>query len=286
MERIALVTWRGLPELSADDRLASAAIADLGLTADAVSWDDPAVTWTSYAAVILRSTWDYHHRLGEFHAWLDRLEALGAHLWNPPHILRWNTDKRYLGRLHHPRLSPPPTEILGRGSAVDLPALLERHGWDEAVMKPAVSADGFSTERTSLSQAASDQPILDTMLARGDVVMQRLVPEIRTSGEISMMFFAGAFSHAVSKRPKAGEFRVQERLGGAIVRTDPPAALIADARELLETHAPDCLYGRVDVVVTAAGPVLMEVELLEPSLYFEHDPSSADAFARAVRRIA
>ena len=91
-------------------------------------------------------------------------------------------------------------------------------------MKPAISADGFSTERTSREQAASDQTVLDTMLARGDVVIQRLVPEIRTDGEISMMFFGGAFSHAVSKRPQAGEFRVQERLGGRIARDRSAAA--------------------------------------------------------------
>ena len=89
-------------------------------------------------------------------------------------------------------------------------------------MKPAISADGFSTERTSREHAASDQAVLDAMLGRGDVVIQRLVPEIRTNGEISMMFFGGVFSHAVSKRPQAGEFRVQERLGGRIARTDPP----------------------------------------------------------------
>ena len=101
-----------------------------------------------------------------------------------------------------------------------------------------------------------------------------------------MMFFSGAFSHAVSKRPQAGEFRVQERLGGRIARTDPPPALIEHAQGLLETWAPGCLYARVDVVATAERFVLMEVELLEPSLYFAHDPPSALAFALAIQRIA
>ena len=101
-------------------------------------------------------------------------------------------------------------------------------------MKPAISADGFSTERTSRDRAPRDQAALDAMLARGDVVIQPLVPEIRTNGEISLMFFGGVFSHAVSKRPQAGEFRVQERLGGQIARTDPPPALIERARDLLD----------------------------------------------------
>ena len=283
--RIALVTYRGLPELNADDRLAAAALEQLGIPADAVCWDDPAIDWTSYAAVVLRSTWDYHHRIAEFHAWIDRMEASGARLWNPPRLLRWNTDKRYLARVSHPQLQPPPTAILDRGAAVDLRALLEARGWEEAVMKPAISADGFSTERTSRATSRPDQALLDTMLARGDVVLQRLVPEIQSGGEISMMFFAGAFSHAVSKRPRAGEFRVQERLGGQIARTDPSPALREHARALLEEHAPGSLYARVDAVAAAERFVLMEVELVEPSLYLEHDPSAARAFALAVSRI-
>jgi glutathione synthase/RimK-type ligase-like ATP-grasp enzyme len=283
--RIALVTYRGLPDLNADDRLAAAALENLGLHTDAVCWDDPAVDWLAYGAVVLRSTWDYYHRVAEFHAWIDRMEALGTRLWNPPRILRWNTDKRYLARLSHPRLSPPPTDMLQRGTTVDLRALLEARGWDEAVIKPAISADGFSTERTSRAQAVPDQAILDAMLARGDVVVQRLVPEIRSTGEISMMFFGGAFSHAVGKRPKTGEFRVQERLGGIITGVDPPDVLVGYARELLETHAPGCLYARVDVVAAADRFVLMEVELVEPSLYLQHDPPSARAFALAVERV-
>jgi glutathione synthase/RimK-type ligase-like ATP-grasp enzyme len=284
--RVALVTYRGLPGLNADDRRAASALEDLGLPADAVCWDDPAVDWPAYGAVVLRSTWDYHFRVAEFHSWIDRMDALGVRLWNPPGVLRWNTDKRYLARLSHPHLSPPPTVLLERGSAVDLAALLDARGWDEAVIKPAISADGFATERTSRAQAASDQAGLDAMLARGDVVMQMLVPEIRTNGEISLMFFSGVFSHAVSKRPKAGEFRVQERLGGMIARTDPPRTLLDHARGLLDTVARGCLYARVDVVETAARFTLMEVELVEPSLYFEHDPPSARAFALAVQRIA
>ena len=284
--RVAFVTYRDLPDLNADDRRAAAALADLGLRTDAVCWDDPRVDWPGFGAVVLRSTWDYHQRIAEFLAWIDRMEAQGVRLWNPPAMLRWNTDKRYLARLSHPHLSPPPTGILERGAAVDLPAWLETRGWDEAVMKPAISADGFSTERTSRDRAAKDQPVLDAMLARADVVIQRLVPEIRTNGEISLMFFGGVFSHAVSKRPRAGEFRVQERLGGMISRTDPPRALIDHARGLLDVHAPGCLYARVDAVVTDDRFVLMEVELVEPSLYLEHDPPSARAFALAVQHIA
>ena len=284
--RVAFVTYRDLPGLSADDRRAAAALEALGTRVDAVCWDDPDVDWLGYGAVVLRSTWDYHHRAAEFHAWIDRMETSGARLWNPPAMLRWNTDKRYLTRLSQPHLSPPPTLVVERGAAVDLRAVLDAHGWDEAVLKPVISADGFSTERASRAEVASVQPMLDELIARGDVVIQQLVPEVRTNGEISLMFFGGVFSHAVSKRPKTGEFRVQERFGGMIARTDPPPVLVDEARGLLEICAPGCLYARVDVVVTGARFVLMEVELVEPSLYLEHEPASAGAFARAIQRIA
>jgi glutathione synthase/RimK-type ligase-like ATP-grasp enzyme len=283
--RVAFVTYRDLPDLNADDRLAADALTKIGRITDAVCWDDPSVDWLAYRAIVLRSTWDYHRRVGEFHAWIDRMETIGAALWNPPDVLRWNTDKRYLARLSNPRLGPPPTAILDRGSAIDLRVLLETNQWHEAVIKPTISADGFSTERTSLANAASDQTMLDAMLARGDVLIQELVPEIRVRGEISMMFFGGVFSHAVIKRPRAGEFRVQERLGGVIARTDPPPELIACAQAVLDEHAPGCLYARVDAVETAERFVLMEVELVEPSLYLEHAPESAAAFALAVQRI-
>ena len=285
MARVALVTCRDLPDLNADDRLAADALTQLGLTADAVCWDDPSVDWLGYRAVVLRSTWDYHRRVTEFHAWIDRMQAMGAALWNPPNVLRWNTDKRYLARLSSPHLSPPPTVILDRGTAVDLRALIESRGWREAVMKPTISADGFSTERTSRASAAADQEMLHAMLARGDVLIQELVPEIRARGEISMMFFGSVFSHAVIKRPKPGEFRVQERLGGMIARIDPPPALIACGQAVLDEHARGCLYARVDTVEAADRFVLMEVELVEPSLYLEHAPESAAAFARAIQRI-
>jgi glutathione synthase/RimK-type ligase-like ATP-grasp enzyme len=124
------------------------------------------------------------------------------------------------------------------------------------------------------------------MVARSDVMLQQLVPEIRTSGEVSLMFFGGSFSHAVCKQPRDGEFRVQERLGGTIRATTPPDDLVEHARGLLETCAAGHLYARVDVVSTGDRFVLMEIELVEPSLYLEYVPAAARAFASAVRQIA
>lgn len=279
---VAFVTYRRLPELADDDVLVADALEDLNVRTDAVCWDDETVDWRQYGAIVIRSTWDYHLRLAEFRAWIDRMAALGAPLWNPPDVLRWNTDKRYLLSLGTADLHPPPTVVLDRGSVVGLADFLRARGWDEVVMKPTVSADGFSTERTTLAGAAGDQPLLDAMLTRSDVLMQPLVPQVRTQGELSLMFFGGAFSHAVSKRPTGGEFRVQERLGGIISLIDIAPSIIERAETLLKAAAPRSLYARVDVVETPDRLVLMEVELVEPSLFLEHAPESPDAFARAI----
>ena len=259
---VAFVTYAGIPDLTADDRLAVAALADLSAATEAVCWDDARVDWLRYDAIVLRSTWDYFVRIGEFRAWIDRLEAMEARLWNRPATLRWNVDKRYLTDLGHPNLAPPPSAFFVQGAPIDLAALLDARGWAEAVIKPTISADGFSTERTSRATADDDQAVVDAMSARTDVMIQRLVPEIRTNGELSLMFFGGVISPAVA-----------------------PVRLVRHASGLLEASAPESLYARIDVVVAEDRFVLMELELVEPSLFLEHAPGAAKAFASAVLRV-
>jgi glutathione synthase/RimK-type ligase-like ATP-grasp enzyme len=283
---VAFVTYSGVPDLTVDDRLAVDALAMLDVRTDALCWDDPSVEWQRYDAIVLRSTWDYYLRFAEFVAWVDRLESVNARLWNPPRMVRGNLDKRYLTELRHPHLAPPPSAFFVRGARIDLAALLEARGWTEAVIKPTVSADGFSTERTSRATAFDDQSLVEAMVERSDIVIQRLVPDIRTNGELSLMFFGGRFSHAVNKRPTHEEFRVQERLGGTIAPAIAPARLVRHATDLVATSAADSLYARIDVVVAEGRFVLMELELVEPSLFLAHSPAAPAAFADAVRRVA
>src|SRR5690242_410608 len=175
---IALATWRGLPALAADDRLLRDALVRRGVDARAVVWDDPGVDWRAFDAIVVRSTWDYHKRIDEFRAWLDRMEGLP--LWNPPAVLRWNTHKSYLFELQARGIEIVPTLLVPGGSSF--------------IVKPAVSATAFRTERH-----ATD----------ADVLVQSFVPEIVTDGELSFVFLGQEFSHAVRKRAASGEFRVQ-----------------------------------------------------------------------------
>jgi glutathione synthase/RimK-type ligase-like ATP-grasp enzyme len=241
---IALVTWRGLPELAPDDRLLREALLRRNGRVDVLAWDDPGADWRRYDAIVIRSTWDYHTRIDEFLQWLDRLEGLPV--WNPPAVLRRNTHKSYL------------LDLQAQGIEI-VPTILMRGG---AVVKPAVSATAHGTVRFE-----------------HDILIQPYVPEIE-AGELSFVFLGGAYSHAVRKLPREGEFRVQNEFGGTVERIDPGPALIAQAQRVADTLGERWLYARVDGVVRDGRLLLMELEATEPSLFL--DDAAAQRLADAI----
>jgi glutathione synthase/RimK-type ligase-like ATP-grasp enzyme len=282
--RIALVTYARLPHLAADDRLLQQALIRRGHEADALVWDDPAADWGRYDHAIVRSCWDYHERPAEFLAWVDRLEQIGARLWNPPPLLRWNHEKGYLLELAARGVPTVPTVYLARGERADLAELLSGRGWREAVVKPAVAATAFHTWRTSPERAEADQGRLDELLAERAMLVQPLMPQI-ASGEWSLLFFGGRFSHAVLKRPAPGDFRSQDDFGGTSELLAPPPGLVEQAARILE-HAPGrWLYARVDGLLVGEVFTLMELELIEPSLFLSLAPRSAELLAESVEAL-
>src|SRR6267143_1734186 len=214
MKRIALATAAKLPTLNDDDRLLIPALAELGFTAVPAVWDAPNVCWDECHAVLVRSCWDYHHRLEEFLAWVTRLERAGVPLWNPPAVLRWNSHKGYLRELAARGVPIVPTRWLARGRRVGLAQLLRDERWSDAVVKPAVSASATDTWRTSAATAGADQGRLEQLLRAGDVMVQPFIDEVCDPGEWSVVFFGSRFSHAVRKRPAAADYRVQWEFGG------------------------------------------------------------------------
>lgn len=250
---IALVTWQGLPELAADDRLVRDALVRRGVEVRAVVWDDPDVDWRAFDAIVIRSTWDYHKRFAEFRAWLDRMEGLP--LWNPPAVLRWNTHKSYLLDLQARGIDIVPTLLVPAGQGF--------------IVKPAVSATAFRTERHETDC---------------DVLVQPFVPEVVTDGELSFVFLGRRFSHAVRKRVADGDFRVQSEFGGSAEPFVPAEALIEQASRIAGTLGDAWLYARIDCVVRDGRLLLMELEATEPSLFL--DAESAERFADAITSIA
>jgi hypothetical protein len=282
--KIALATSREVPTLTEDDRLLANELSQRGHAARAATWDDADVKWREFDRVVIRSCWDYHQRSAEFLSWLDFLEREHAPVWNPVALLRWNSHKSYLRELGAAGLRVAPTVWLEHGSEASLQAVLDEQGWEEAVVKPAVSASAFRT-RKILSREASDADIKRSfrdLLSEGDVLVQPFLSEIARRGEWSLVFFAGELSHAVLKRPAAGDFRVQSEFGGQVFDSSPPPEVLEGARVASSKIRPPWAYARIDGVETGSGFTLMEMELIEPYLFLSSHPRASARFADAL----
>lgn len=278
---VAFVTYAALPQLARDDQLIIPHLAARGLDAEPVAWDAPAA-WDSYRAVVLRSCWDYHLRPAEFAAWLARMAELKVPLWNPPEIVRWNMEKTYLRDLAARGVAVPPTAWLARGAAPDLAALLRERGWPRAVVKPTISATAHDTWVTTPATAAADQPRLAAQLVSSAAMLQQFVGEVIDAGEWSLIFFSKRFSHAVLKRSRPGDFRVQDDFGGTATPAEPAPWLIAQAQQMLSYVEAPLLYARVDVVESGGQMLLMELELIEPSLFLAESPDAPARLAQVI----
>ena len=282
--KVALATCDRVPDLTEDDRLLLDELSRRGVSARPVVWNAAGTRWSTFDRVVIRSCWDYHLRLSEFLAWLDRVEADGVPVWNPAPLVRSNAHKSYLKDLKAAGLPVVPTAWLERGSSVDLGRLLRDRGWPEAVVKPAVSASAFKTWRVSAQEAAGgDAPRpLSELTAQGDVLVQPFVKEIEREGEWSFVFLGGEFSHAVLKRPAAGDFRVQTEYGGSVLTEAPPDSALAEAQAVADYIRGPWAYARIDAVLAQGALTLMEVELIEPYLFLANHPKAAARLADAI----
>ena len=271
--RVALVSCSRLPALSPDDHPLRDALVRRGASVEPAIWDDPAVAWEAYDAVVIRSTWDYHRRVGEFRAWLDRCERAAVRLWNPAGLVRGNIHKSYLLRLADDGVRVVPTVLLDDSAATG--AVMRERGWLRAVVKPATSATAFQTHIVTQSDLAS-------LASRRDVLVQPFMEEIVREGEWSFVFIAGTFSHAVLKRPREGDFRVQSDWGGTSALATPSGALIEQAAATLEAVREPWLYARVDGVVRDGILLLMELEMTEPTLFLSMWEPAAERLAAAI----
>ncbi len=282
LRRVALATYDARPEPTEDDRLLAEALSTRGVSVDAVPWSDPRARWNAFDAVVARSCWDYFHRAGEFHTWLDRLEADGVRVHNDVGILRWNADKTYLRDLEAAGIPVIPTRWLDVASPTTLGELRRDTGWGEVVVKPTVSGGAHRTWRSAPDADAVHDEQLAEMIGAGAVMVQPLVREIEREGEWSLVFFGGAYSHAVLKRPRAGDFRVQSEHGGSLEPAAPEATVIAAAARAIGAipfgrEAP--LYARVDGCIVDGRLLLMELEVLEPELFLRCSVESAGRLA-------
>lgn len=284
---VALVTAAPARHLDADLDPLVAALAACGVPADVVVWDDPAVPWAAYRLVVVRSTWDYVARHAAFLAWAEAVAGV-TELANPAPMIRWNTDKRYLRDLGQAGVPVVPTVFHEPGQPVHVPPI-------EVVVKPAVSAGAADTGRYPPARRDEAVAHVEALLAAGRVAMvQPYLGAVDDTGETALVFFDGVFSHAVRKGPilVPGVDMVEGLYAEEDITPRQPAPAELAVAEQALAAVPAALglplYARVDVVPGPDGdPVVLELELTEPSVFHAHGPGSADRFAAAiVRRLA
>jgi glutathione synthase/RimK-type ligase-like ATP-grasp enzyme len=278
--RVGFVTCARWPEVADSDTLVARALRARGVEVVAVPWNAPGPDPAALDALVLRSSWDYHFTPTAFTVWLDGLEHAGRRVWNPPALVRWNLTKRYLIELAAAGLPVVDTALLDAPEA--LPALLAERGWRTAVVKPRISASAHDTVRVEAADAAGVVAALQQGRLRMPAIVQPFVEEIVTAGEWSLVFIEGALTHAALKRPGPGDFRVQSYLGGRVERREPPEAVAAAAGRAVAALPEPPLYARIDGVARAGGFTLMEVEVIEPGLFFDLAPAAAERFAGAI----
>lgn len=252
------------------------ALIEAGIVVEPVPWTDPR-DLTQFDLVLPLVAWGYHKRYAEWRTFLDRLERDNVPVANSVPLLKWNSDKAYLSELCAKGVPTVPTLAVASLDEQALDSAKVRFGNRELVVKPPVSASAYGTFRL---QDGDDFP--ETV--RGwPTLVQPWVAGILDQGEYSLILFDGALSHALSKVPKSGEFRVQPEYGGIIQRCDPPAGSEELARTALAAAPAPSSYARVDIVVGADGDLLiMELELIEPALFLDRAPDAGAAFARAI----
>lgn len=277
--RIAIATCAGYADLEVDDDLLREALRERGAEAASVVWDEGDVDWEGFDLCLVRSTWDYHEKHGEFLAWTRRVEA-ATKLRNAADLVAWNSNKRYLRELAEQGVRTVPTVWVDRGSDAELEAILAEQGWDEAVVKPVVDLGAKNLRRVRRGEGST---ALEDVLRRHDAMVQPFLPSLEEQGETSLVFIAGELSHAVQKRPAPGDFRVQSIWGGTAIPAQPEAPQVKLAEQVLNQLDEPPLYARVDLVSDLDGePALIELELIEPNLYLATDPAAATRLANAV----
>ncbi len=292
--RVALVGARAARGLDEDMEPLLGALEARGVRCDVVDWDDARVCWTDFDLALLRSTWDYTERLGEFRGWLRRVAGL-TRLHNPAPLVEWNTDKHYLGDLAAQGLPVVPSAFIEPGEALQ-PAIewfLAEHSCAQFVVKPAVGAGSRGARRLERAQLAEAQAHAASLLETDrSVVLQPYLPGVDRDGETALLFFGGQFSHAIRKgpllQPNVEPTRALFAPEHIAARQPRPAELAVGERVVASLTASGRLegpplYARVDLLPDPAGtPLVLELELAEPSLFLNYADGAAERFAGSI----
>jgi glutathione synthase/RimK-type ligase-like ATP-grasp enzyme len=281
MKYCAILTTDNLEDYFVYDQMLTEPLRLQGWMTEEVSWRKKDVDWDQYDVVIIRSTWDYQQDAEAFLDCLRKIEVSSAKLENSLKIVEWNISKKYLQELQKQGVSIVPTLWF---DSFDYKTVFESFAYfsaHEVVIKPLVSAGADFTYRLTEHKLLELKTELTEVFSSREFMVQPFLKSVVEEGEYSLFYFSGDFSHAILKQPKSGDFRVQEEHGGQLTSIQPTEPMLTTARHCLAALPEDVFYARVDLIRHNNEFVLIEIELIEPSLYFNMDPASAQRFVDA-----
>lgn len=284
MPHVAMLSMDNLEDFFVYDELLTAPFNAKGWDVSAPSWHDQSVDYNQFDAVIVRSTWDYQQMPQAFVECLTRIENSTAKLENDYQLMLWNIEKTYLKDLQQQGVPVVDTTWTTGFDVAEVMAQFDAFKCDELIVKPVLSANADDTYRLTREGVAEQSGLLIERFTDRAMMIQPFLPVIVEEGEYSLFYFDSDYSHAILKTPQQGDFRVQEEHGGQLLSITPDNSMLEAAQKALAAMPQSALYARVDLVRTNTGWAVMELELIEPSLYFNLDEASPQRFVDAFLR--
>lgn len=280
MKQCAFLTMANMEAFECYDHLLYEPLANLGWNVTPIPWRDNSVNWADFEVIIIRSPWDYQQDPDLFMNVLKKIDASPALLENSLDIIQWNIDKTYLRDIQKKGIPIVPTLWHENLTSDDFPAFFDKLEHSEIIIKPVISANADDTFWLSSEVDRTQKQKLQTIFTDRPLMVQPFIQNVITEGEFSLFYFGGTYSHTILKTPKQGDFRVQEEHGGRLMSIEPEPELLSISNKTMEALPETPLYARVDFVRNEEGHFnLMELELIEPSLYFNMDSDSPKRFA-------
>ena len=268
-----------------EEQLIKESLESNGLKVDVTYWSNKSYDWTSTKSAVFRTVWDYFENFEKFYSWLNKIKDQ-TKLINSYELVNWNINKKYLLDLESNGINIVPTRLIKKGSTETLKSICSIENYGDIVIKPAISAAAYQTYKIALNEVNNYEDLFSDLVQEKDMLVQPFFEQITSLGEASLMVFDGNFSHAILKRAKEGDFRVQDDFGGTVECYSPTKKEISFALDVISACKTKPSYGRVDIVWDKSKEVyLSELELFEPELWFRENSKSAGMLAEAVKKI-
>ena len=265
-----------------EDELVINALKEKNLSVVKKDWNDSIFDWETTRSILFRSTWDYFDKFELFKKWFNKTKNKCLMI-NSTETIEWNIDKHYLLDLQEHQIPIPNSEFIKRGSSIDLSLLMQKKNWNEIVVKPTISGAAKNTHRLKEEEIIQFGPTWEKLIYKEDFIVQEFQNNVISEGEVAMIVIGGKFTHAVLKKAKEGDFRVQDDFGGSIAKYNPSDEMVKLAEKCTRILTPIPSYARVDIIWdNLMDLAVSELELIEPELWFRLNPNAAQKLAHHV----